>query len=101
MRLTALLFSLYILLLTALPCADAPTGKHRHEDPVAQNAPSHADNDQCSPFCTCNCCAMAMVCQVQAVDFKVTTIVREQLTEYPTFFVPQRSGDIWQPPQLS
>ena len=101
MRLLALLCSCYILLLTALPCADAPVGSHEHGTPISQNASHQDEGDQCSPFCTCNCCAAAMVCQVEAVDFQVTTIVREHLTAYPLLMVPQRSGDIWQPPQLS
>jgi hypothetical protein len=98
MRLLALFFSFYILLLTALPCADAPARNPKQDAPISQSSTSH--NDECSPFCTCNCCAMAMVCQVQAVDFKVIPIVREHLTSYPTLSVTQRSGDIWQPPQL-
>jgi len=99
MKLLALFFSLYILLLTAQPCADAPMGRHAQDAPISKNSTNH--DDQCSPFCTCNCCASAMVCHVQAVDFKVTTIVREHFTAYPSLTVTQRSGDIWQPPQLS
>jgi hypothetical protein len=98
MRLLALFFSFYILLLTAQPCADAPSKSHGQNAPISQSSTTH--EDECSPFCTCNCCATAMVCQVHAVDFKVTTIVREHLTTYPSLTVTQRSGDIWQPPQL-
>jgi hypothetical protein len=99
MRLIALFFSFYILFLTALPCADVPSKSKAQDTPISQSSASH--EDECSPFCTCNCCATAMVCQIQTVDFQVTTIVREHLTSYPTLIVTQRSGDIWQPPQLS
>jgi hypothetical protein len=99
MRLIALLLSFFVLYLTAVPCADVfANGQETH---ATHSVPSHNDSDQCSPFCTCNCCAMSMVCQVESVDFRVTTIVREHLTTYPTLLVPQRSGEIWQPPKLS
>jgi len=101
MRLIALFFSFYILFLTALPCADAPTKSSEQNAPISQQSTHHDDNDHCSPFCTCNCCATAMNCVIQAVDFQITTIVREHVTSYSIPLVSQRSGDIWQPPQLS
>ncbi|HET9569905.1 MAG TPA: DUF6660 family protein [Bacteroidales bacterium] len=101
MRLIALFFSFYILFLTALPCADVPVKDHSHDVSTSQHSTNHEDDDQCSPFCTCNCCSTAIICQIHAVDFQITSLVREHRTTYPTLFVTQRSGDIWQPPQLS
>lgn len=99
MRLLALLLSLYVICLTALPCADVPD--RGHEAPLTQQSHNHDDADCCSPFCTCNCCAMAMHCEIQAVDFQVRTLVREQITAYPTLIETQRVGEIWQPPKLA
>jgi len=42
-----------------------------------------------------------MNCQIQTVDFQIVTIVQKHETTYPMLTVTQRSGDIWQPPQLS
>lgn len=57
------IFSLYLLVLSCLPCSD---GDHKHAVQqgsrityLASNAghPSHERcNDTCSPFCTCQCC---------------------------------------------
>ncbi|MCX6307306.1 MAG: hypothetical protein NTY32_00275 [Bacteroidia bacterium] len=101
MRLLALLFSMYILLLTSLPCAEMKEVDRAQLAPVSQSSTSHNDCSECSPFCTCNCCATPMVCQMDLVIFQVSTIVRKQETTYPKLSVTQRSGDIWQPPQLS
>lgn len=101
MRLLALIFSMYILLLTALPCAEMKEKDHAQNAPVSQSSTNHDDCNDCSPFCFCNCCASPMVCQMDLVVFQVSTIVRKHETNYPTLFVTQRSGDIWQPPQLS
>jgi len=103
MKLIALFFSLYVLLLAVWPCAEIRENDHSHDVPVSQTIPSpdHDDCNGCSPFCTCNCCATPMVCQMEQVDLQVSVIVREHITSYPTLLVTQRSGDIWQPPQLS
>lgn len=107
MRLIALFFSFYVLLLAVWPCAEMPENDRAHDAPVSQSSSSqdhdqnHDDCNDCSPFCTCNCCATPMICQMEMVDLQVSTIVRKHETNYPTLFVTQQSGDIWQPPQLS
>jgi len=101
MRLLALIFSIYILLLTSLPCAEMKDMNHAQNAPVSQRSSNHDNCGECSPFCTCNCCSTPMVCKIDLVDFEVSTIVRKHETNYPALFVTQRSGDIWQPPQLS
>jgi len=101
MRFLALIFSMYILLLTSLPCKEMKEKDHAQNAPVSQSSNNHDNCNECSPFCTCNCCATPMVCQLDLVDFQVSTIVRKHETTYPTLFVTQLSGDIWQPPQLS
>jgi len=101
MRLIALFFSFYILVLTALPCTEMPDKDNCASAPISQSSTTHDNFDHCSPFCTCNCCATAMNCQIQTVDFQIVTIVQKHETTYPMLTVTQRSGDIWQPPQLS
>ncbi len=54
----AIFLSLYILLLSAMPCADVDThgSLPRSELSAASPASQHSDSDCCSPFCTCRCC---------------------------------------------
>jgi len=104
MKFFAFILSFYVLVLTAMPCIDVHQDNVTHKTEVSQNSQNthhHSDADNCSPFCTCNCCATPMVCQMEQVDLQVSVIVREHITSYPTLLVTQRSGDIWQPPQLS
>lgn len=103
MRFLALLFSLYVLLLTAWPCAEMRENAPEHDATAAQHTSSHEHDDctDCAPFCTCNCCATPMICQIELVDFQVSTLVLTNETYYPTLLVTQGYGDIWQPPQLS
>ncbi|WP_148562503.1 DUF6660 family protein [Spirosoma radiotolerans] len=53
------LFSIWLLLLTGLPCPDAEC--HAHTDKLAQSSDAHSDDDHkhkapCSPFCHCATC---------------------------------------------
>lgn len=60
------LLSLYLLGLALWPCADefpAPAGSESHVV-LSADAPnpgaSHPHHDQCTPFCSCTCCAAAI-----------------------------------------
>ncbi|OQX97998.1 MAG: hypothetical protein B6I20_11625 [Bacteroidetes bacterium 4572_117] len=58
MKSLAIIISVYILALIAIPCADAhasDSGKVSME--LLQQDYNHSDGvDLCSPFCFCNCC---------------------------------------------
>ncbi len=101
MRLISILFSVYMMLLVALPCAEMAEKDHSNNAPISQSSENHDDCNDCSPFCFCNCCASPMICHVEAIDLQVSIIARKQETSYPRLSITQRSGDIWQPPQLS
>ena len=58
MRGLAVFLSFYIVLLSTLPCADfvnsnTTSGIEFSQETTGSN---HNDIDQCSPFCTCQCC---------------------------------------------
>ena len=54
----AVFLSFYIVLLSTLPCADFVTGNTISGSELSQQTTgtNHNDIDQCSPFCTCQCC---------------------------------------------
>jgi len=58
MKSLAFIISVYVLVLTAIPCAD----NHATETNIVsmelleQDQNQHNDVDLCSPFCFCNCC---------------------------------------------
>lgn len=55
MKLFAAITSVYLLMLTAVPCADAHLFEHGHDVQLEQKCPdSHTDG--CTVFCTCSCC---------------------------------------------
>jgi hypothetical protein len=58
MKFFATILSLYILLLTAIPCVDHPEDHTLQKIEITQSATDNHqhEGDQCSPFCTCDCC---------------------------------------------
>jgi len=95
------IFSLYILILTVIPCVDGQSN-HIEVNGVHQTTSHHSDEaDHCSPLCTCQCCATSIVfadkpCQSERLP---------QMAEIVSYFVSHyQSSDcknIWQPPQLA
>lgn len=114
MRPWRLIFAIYLLLLSCIPCSDACGSAaelwfdwlgieheaHTHDEPHSDHG--SCSDDHCSPFCVCNCCSIAL-------NLPASLPVRIMLPppapiEKPTFyhqlshsfFVPS----IWQPPRV-
>jgi hypothetical protein len=106
-KLLTILFSIYIIVLSCLPCADAGKAVGKSSVTVHTEKQSTTDehsDDACSPFCICNCCHYS--------DFHKTTdsiikgislaiFIEEQTTEYTSTLFSTFQNSIWQPPQIS
>lgn len=105
MRLVACILSFYIVVLTAIPCIDRPGDNHLQKTEIGDNANNshqHSDGDQCSPFCTCNCCATPVIQQESIIQFDSTTLFQEYtVSEYISVFTSDYLSSIWQPPQIA
>lgn len=103
MKYLAIILSVYMTLLSLLPCQDK-------EDMIAGIThitlqKSHSPNDErgqetCTPFCTCSCCSTA-----RYLTATVTTGIHVQqvVRDYPDYGIPaiqQQPIKIWQPPQI-
>jgi hypothetical protein len=60
-----------VMILTIIPCIDQHYDLALNQTSITEQSPvSHpADQDNCSPFCTCQCC--------------------QTNVDFPTFFIPQ------------
>ncbi len=99
----ATILSVYLFALMVMPCNDG-CNSHPHEEPITiQQAEEHhqADNDLCSPFCFCTCCASAM----NAVNFPalntIPPVTEKKFTAFYQSLLSQEHSSIWQPPKLS
>ncbi|MGG9963900.1 DUF6660 family protein [Ferruginibacter sp. SUN106] len=106
MKWLAFIFSWYILLLPALPCADSNECKPVDQTKVSATdcrGQQHQHEDEaCSPFCACACCG-----QVFAPGFQLNKInLTKPATQKQQYFYTSVSlssrhlGTIWQPPKV-
>ena len=105
MKFLAVLLSLYILLLTAIPCADVAPGNSLCKSEITKSTANHnhqhPDIDHCSPFCTCNCCASPVLQIDTVVDFICIKFSTYTYPEYSSAITSWFTPSIWQPPKLS
>lgn len=100
----ALAFSIYILVLAALPCADGPEDHCMQQVNQCQtDNTNHPDDiDHCSPFCTCNCCVSPIVvAQTFIVYFDCSCLLQEFRDSYPTNNIATVNIPFWQPPKTA
>lgn len=103
MKALAWILSIYILILTAIPCVDVPQDNAMLKVELSQNAPHHQHNDvdQCSPFCVCSCCVSPIAHQVCSINFTCYSFSSIQLCKYLSADLSSTNTSIWQPPKIS
>lgn len=103
MRLFAIILSIYITALTAIPCFDKPQDNSLVKTEIAPlTTGNHQQEvDHCSPFCTCNCCSSPKIQQEIVLDFNCSRIVPFYFAENTPTFVSATVGAIWQPPRIN
>jgi len=104
MKFIACILSFYIMVLLAIPCADHQKDHVLQKKEMASAAHHDKDHmgDQCSPFCTCDCCVSPIIYQDYTVILDSFAILMGSYSsENPFDSVTFYSGSIWQPPQIS
>lgn len=107
------LFSLYFLVLSAMPCTDIHNLNTSVRDEYASiftdnhsNCPHEAEPDFCSPFCVCSCCGQLFVAiQLPIPEFRFQLRMIRNSKEKNDFLFAQywQNHDlksIFRPPQL-
>ena len=110
MKISSVLLSLILLVLSCLPCADADKdiaydnkGKLVADRHVDHSKELHSD--LCSPFCICNCCGVQILSFTPTLTFIISGIPADYITKVEITYEPQFAsafyGSIWQPPQIA
>jgi hypothetical protein len=107
MRSIRLLLALYILFLAVTPCSDEMVLVHEGKSISALSIKSdhnhsEADQDGCTPFCVCSCCATNIQLS-HATDIALVPFFHNTKIITPYFDIPVLHGvkSIWQPPKLA
>lgn len=102
MQRIAALLSIFILLLSMAPCADAWEGSDCESEEICET--SNEDNgsgneDDCLPFCSCMCCTAVMTVAPQTFEFQEVVTTTDDLKLEEIAYSPP-AFDIWQPPKI-
>jgi hypothetical protein len=101
MKFIAVILSVYIMVLTAMPCDDvyAANTNSASLELVKQSPNQTNDIDLCSPFCFCHCCQtlsfLSFFCISNVNLVKITLDIK---LKEPAFSSP--IAPIWQPPKI-
>lgn len=99
----SLLFAIYIVFLTLLPCADHEKSDNCNESNVSNESPNnhnHDTADQCSPFCHCSCCGTIMEIAKIYISTYFVTVPKTILFFYFIDSPKQIFFSIWIPPKI-
>ena len=102
-KIIAGLLALYMLALIFMPCRDTCDSQKLPSIITIQSAQEHheAEDDICSPFCSCNCCASYVVIANIASLHTYFHSADKDFPIYKSVFYSSISADHWQPPKLS
>lgn len=107
MKMLNLILSIYVTLLSCLPCADMDANSLAHssiDHSIKHDNHSHdLENDLCSPFCSCNCCGQQIMTIFPSLIYENTIKFKEiksSISIYKSVFTSNFYGSIWQPPQI-
>jgi len=104
MKFIAFIMAFLVLALSVMPCADngnfMDEGKSKKGLTNSSHEQNNSEDDACSPFCTCTCCAGFSINHFIAV----LTITSNYENNHTSTFLPSDvtgiASAIWQPPQL-
>lgn len=107
MRWSVIIWSVYLLGLSLVPCSDT-FNRCEENVPVAQDVQDHDHSgdtdDRCSPFCYCACCSISLniyhfnsfTVQEPFISFLEEKALWTYSDSRSSYF-----GSIWQPPKIN
>jgi hypothetical protein len=108
MKFLSLILSIAILAVSFVPCTDNLPAKDDNilKKEITSSDKSSKDHnntsDNCSPFCTCSCCAATAFYSPLSKTQPIKVIFKSE--KYPLYNISFRTEvyySIWQPPKLS
>ena len=103
MRIFAFIMAFLVLGLSFIPCADAPLSSSDDKSKTEINRQDKQDGDHednCSPFCNCDCCAHYPLSYIHSLETGFVAIAVKTYKSYLSNSIIEVSLSIWQPPQL-
>jgi len=104
MKIIAFIMAFLVLALNVIPCADTVNAANESKSKMvvakSNSQKSDPQQDDCSPFCSCTCCAGFSVNHSVASIAAIISYEERYQTAYLPADIIEISLPIWQPPQL-
>ena len=102
MKYLYVIFAIFILTVSVIPCVDAHTENNAElEFSQEHNSNNENHNEDCSPFCTCDCCSISVI------NSSVRIFDKEQKSENSIVFFHYSFDysfeyyfSVWNPPKV-
>jgi hypothetical protein len=98
--------AIYILVLSAVPCSDAHNSCNKtvETEQNTEHSHEHDSDDNCSPFCICNCCG-SHIAVIEIPFYSLNVHYSYSLVEKVALrndsFIATFFNNIWQPPKIT
>jgi len=99
MKTLTFILALFILALSFVPCSDGI-----YEDDSITQTENHSDhsNDDCTTFCTCACCGIAIPFEVMVFENEDVNIkIMSHRFNFDNLYTQGFITSVWQPPAVS
>ena len=106
MKVIRLLFTIYIMSLTIHPCEDRDIcndelQKREQATSISEHQDADKEQDVCTPFCICSCCAAHIrLTSIANIDFTGVLHNTKETIPYLEKQVLSDYSHIWQPPRI-
>lgn len=110
MKTISFILALFVFGLAVMPCTDTMMADHDQSDTevishVDDNSHDHNhgdEEDDCPPFCACQCCGIHVFAPTNSFLAKAETKVKDTYCDNYTFnYSYELLGGIWHPPAVS
>lgn len=99
MKLITLILALFILVLSSIPCSD---GINKDDTTVQIENHSDHSNDDCTLFCTCACCGIAIpFVAMNFEDEDINVKIISHNFKFDNLYTQDFITSVWQPPAVS
>jgi hypothetical protein len=104
MKYLTIIFSLYMTMLTLMPCQDnediAKSSLTVSSLQKSSKGIEHHEQEACPPFCTCACCSVSRHFPIVNEQVVIFSFSRVPYTSYRMPAISEQPIDIYQPPKL-
>lgn len=107
MKLLSAILAILMIYLSVMPCDDINETKNSGVESsfltqCNQHNDGHAESDDCSPFCICQCCHTPVIMNTFFVRTSVVSFtIQDKLGYYESLNANSFINTVWHPPQLS